>query len=201
MHKGVRWSVVLLPVLLLPVIVSAQATQDQPRKKGKSALADTSNPAYAQTPVDLTANLTGKPAKPAGFVHPGILVNRAQLDEIKKRVAAGTEPQKSAFEALKASPLAALDYMPHPRATVECGSYSNPDFGCKDEQADSAGGVCACADVVHHGQRGVCEERDSDYECVVEHADGRAYECECFGAVFVDGVAVSAGGGDYSLHV
>ena len=59
---------------------------------------DTSNPAYATTPVVVVANTTGKPNKPAGFVHPGVLVNRAQLDEMKKRVAAGTEPQKSAFE-------------------------------------------------------------------------------------------------------
>lgn len=98
---------------------------------------DTSNPLYKTTPVVIALNTTGKPAPPAGFVHPGVLVNRAQLDEIKRRVAAGIEPQKSAFEALKASPLGALDYTPHPRETVECGSNSNPDFGCKAEQADS----------------------------------------------------------------
>ncbi len=103
----------------------------------KKATDDTSNPAYASTPVVTTANTSGKPAKPAGFIHPGVLLNRAQLDEIKKRVAAGTEPQKSAFEKLKASPLGALDYTPHPRETVECGSRSNPDLGCKAEQADS----------------------------------------------------------------
>lgn len=103
----------------------------------KDPNADTSNPAYAKTPVDVTANSTGKPARPAGFVHPGILVNREQLSEIKKRVAAGMEPQKSAFDAMKASPLAALEYTPHPWATVECGSYSNPNFGCKDEEGDA----------------------------------------------------------------
>lgn len=64
-------------------------------------------------------------------------MNRAQLDEIKRRVAAGVEPQASAFEQLKSSRWAALDYTPHPRQTVECGSYSRPDFGCKDEQSDS----------------------------------------------------------------
>ena len=46
------------------------------------------------------------PATTAGpFIHPGVLVNRAQLDEIKRRVAAGVEPQKSAFAKLKADPL------------------------------------------------------------------------------------------------
>ncbi len=98
---------------------------------------DTSNPAYKETTVVMAANTTGVPAKPAGFVHPGILVNRAQLDEIKRRVAAGTEPQKSAFDALQSSKWGALDYTPHPRQTVECGSNSNPDLGCKDEQNDS----------------------------------------------------------------
>jgi hypothetical protein len=91
---------------------------------------DTRNPAYLSTRLAATAG-------PSGFIHPGVLVNRAQLDEMKRRVAAGTEPQKAAFEKLKASPLAALDYTPHPRETVECGSRSNPDLGCKAEQADS----------------------------------------------------------------
>src|SRR5580693_1996166 len=103
----------------------------------KKAGDDTSNPLYATTPVVVSPNTTGKPAPPAGFVHPGVLVNKAQLDEIKRRVAAGIEPQKTAFEALKANPLGALDYTPHPRETVECGSNSRPDLGCKAEQADS----------------------------------------------------------------
>ncbi len=91
---------------------------------------DTSNPAYAN--VDVT-----KQAGPSGFVHPGVLVNRAQLEEMKRRVAAGIEPQKSAFEALRTSKWGARDYVPHPWATVECGSNSNPNLGCKDEQGDS----------------------------------------------------------------
>jgi len=103
----------------------------------KKSGTDTSNPLYKDVAVNLAPNTTGKPNPPAGFVHPGVLVNRAQLDEIKRRVAAGVEPQKSAFEAMKASRWGALDYTPHPRATVECGSNSNPDYGCKDEQNDS----------------------------------------------------------------
>src|SRR5688500_6587127 len=74
----------------------------------------------------------------AGFVHPGVLVNRAQLDFVKAKVAAGAEPWKSAFEAAQASPHGALDYTPKPHQTVECGPYSKPDLGCKDEQRDSA---------------------------------------------------------------
>jgi hypothetical protein len=74
----------------------------------------------------------------AGFYHPGVLVNRPQLDFVKAKVAAGAEPWKSAFEAVKASPLGARDYTPKPRETVECGPFSKPDLGCKDEQRDSA---------------------------------------------------------------
>jgi hypothetical protein len=74
----------------------------------------------------------------AGFYHPGVLVNRAQLDFVKSKVAAGAEPWRSAFEAAKASPLGARDYRPTPRDCVECGPYSKPDLGCKDEQRDSA---------------------------------------------------------------
>jgi hypothetical protein len=71
------------------------------------------------------------------FRHPGILVNRAQLDLIKQRVAEGKEPQKTAFDVLLKSELAALDYKPNPRATIECGPYSKPDLGCKDERRDA----------------------------------------------------------------
>jgi len=94
------------------------------------------NPAYASVQIVTVADPSGNPAKPAGFIHPGVLVNRAQLDEIKRRVAAGIEPQKTAFEAMKASPLCALSYTAHPVPTVMSGPQSNPDIGAKAEQAD-----------------------------------------------------------------
>lgn len=94
------------------------------------------NPAYASVQIVTVADPSGKPAKPAGFNHPGVLVNRAQLDEIKRRVAAGIEPQKTAFEKMKASPLCALDYTAHPVPTVMSGPNSNPEIGAKAELAD-----------------------------------------------------------------
>jgi len=104
------------------------------------------------TLIVLTAGLSGvlwasptaqaQPATPAksgaGFYHPGVLVNRAQLELIKSKVSAGAEPWKAAFEAAKASNYGAPDYTPHPWKTCECGPYSKPDLGCKDEQRDSA---------------------------------------------------------------
>lgn len=71
------------------------------------------------------------------FRHPGVLLNREQLDLIRERVSRGIEPQKTAFAAVLQSPLAAIDYAPSPRATVECGPYSRPDLGCKDERRDA----------------------------------------------------------------
>src|SRR5438094_264702 len=73
----------------------------------------------------------------AGFYHPGILVNRAQLELIRDKVAAGAEPWKSSFQAAKASEFGSLAYVHHARQTVDCGPYSKPDLGCKDEQRDS----------------------------------------------------------------
>jgi hypothetical protein len=82
---------------------------------------------------------TAAPAKSAaGFSHPGVLVNRAQLEFVKSKVAAGAEPWRLAFEAAKSSEYGSLAYTPKPRQTVECGPYSKPDLGCKDEQRDSA---------------------------------------------------------------
>ncbi len=107
-------------------------------KKVEASYEEEMNPAYANVQINLVADPSGKPAKPAGFVHPAVLVNSAQLNEIKRRVAAGIEPQKSAFEKLKSSPLASLSYKANPSEIVSCGPRSNPDLGCKAEQADCA---------------------------------------------------------------
>ncbi|HVY30033.1 MAG TPA: alginate lyase family protein [Polyangiaceae bacterium] len=72
-----------------------------------------------------------------GFVHPGILVSRPLLDFVKGKIAAGAEPWKSALAKAQASEYGSLGYTPHPRAVVECGSYSNPDLGCSDEKGDA----------------------------------------------------------------
>ncbi len=82
------------------------------------------------------ADVSGDAASASGFVHPGILVQRAQLDFVKAKIAAGAAPWAGAFAAAKASRFGAKTYTPTPRATVECGSYSMPDNGCTDEKDD-----------------------------------------------------------------
>jgi Alginate lyase len=75
------------------------------------------------------------PAPP--FAHPGVLVSRAQLDFVRGRVQAGVQPWRSAFDRMRASSYASLYRVPRPRATVECGSHSNPNYGCSDERTDA----------------------------------------------------------------
>lgn len=80
------------------------------------------------------------PDAPAGanvFRHPGILVNRAQLEAVRTKIRAGTEPWAGAFAKMKASPYAALTWTPKPRPIVECGAYSKPNLGCSEERDDS----------------------------------------------------------------
>ncbi|MGW5370178.1 alginate lyase family protein [Streptomyces sp. NPDC004009] len=87
--------------------------------------------------------LTGALAAPAAhsapgaFAHPGVTVSQTQLDFVRGRVLAGAQPWKGAFDQMTASKYADLNRTPKPRAIVECGSYSNPDYGCTDERQDA----------------------------------------------------------------
>jgi Alginate lyase len=74
---------------------------------------------------------------PATFVHPGVTVSQGQLDFARSKVNAGAQPWKGAFDAMLASKYADLNRTPKPRAVVECGSYSNPNYGCTDEREDA----------------------------------------------------------------
>jgi hypothetical protein len=74
---------------------------------------------------------------PAVFTHPGVGVSRAQLDFVRAKVQAGAQPWTNAFNQAKASKYASLSRTPAPRAVVECGSYSNPNYGCTDEREDA----------------------------------------------------------------
>ena len=74
---------------------------------------------------------------PARFAHPGVLNSRASLDLVRAEVRAGAEPWKSAYAQMTASDYASLTRVPAPRAVVECGPVSNPDFGCTDERQDA----------------------------------------------------------------
>ncbi|WP_405590195.1 alginate lyase family protein [Streptomyces sp. NBC_01092] len=76
-------------------------------------------------------------AAPAAFAHPGVTVSKSQLDFVRTKVNAGAQPWKGAFDQMTASKYADLNRAPKPRAVVECGSYSNPNYGCTDEREDA----------------------------------------------------------------
>lgn len=76
-------------------------------------------------------------AAPATFTHPGVLVSRPQLDFVKAKVQAGEQPWLNAYNQMMNSRYASLSRVPAPRATVECGPTSNPNYGCTDEREDA----------------------------------------------------------------
>jgi hypothetical protein len=76
-------------------------------------------------------------AAPGTFVHPGVTVSRGQLDFARDKVNAGAQPWKTAYDQMMASTYASLSRTPKPRAVVECGSYSKPNYGCTDEREDA----------------------------------------------------------------
>ncbi|MFJ9787075.1 alginate lyase family protein [Amycolatopsis sp. NPDC101161] len=91
----------------------------------------------ALVPLALGLVSTPAPAAPATFTHPGVLVSRPQLDFVKSQVKAGAQPWKAAYDQAVSSSYASLSRTPKPRAVVECGSYSNPNYGCTDEREDA----------------------------------------------------------------
>ncbi|WP_326679749.1 alginate lyase family protein [Streptomyces sp. NBC_01237] len=93
-------------------------------------------PAAADRPAAADA-VSVKAAAPAAFTHPGVLVSRPQLDFVREKVRAGAQPWKGAYDQMLASKYASLTRTAEPRAVVECGSYSDPNYGCTDEREDA----------------------------------------------------------------
>jgi hypothetical protein len=71
------------------------------------------------------------------FVHPGVLVNQADLDYVKTQLAAGAQPWSAALAKVKSSSYASSSYSPSPVANVDCGPSNNPDIGCTTEDQDA----------------------------------------------------------------
>src|SRR5947209_7400827 len=82
---------------------------------------------------------------PPVFAHPGVLMDRAQLDFMRSKVLAGATPWASAYNQMKSSAYGSLARNPTPRASVDCGSHSVPDNGCSDERQDA---IAAYADAL-----------------------------------------------------
>ena len=72
------------------------------------------------------------------FAHPGVFVDRAQLGNTQRRLAAGAQPWTGALAWMRANGRARSSnqlfssptYAPAPVASIRCGPYNNPDIGC-----------------------------------------------------------------------
>jgi hypothetical protein len=119
---------------------------------------DSSSP-DAQSPVDATSSdapsgdatadaIVGSDAGDAsiGFVHPGILLDKSQLDFVKGKIAASAQPWKGAFDQMMASgngvggKFSSLTYKPAPVPSVQCvgsGSNQSLNVGCTAQTDDA----------------------------------------------------------------
>jgi hypothetical protein len=77
------------------------------------------------------------PKETRGFVHPGILHNRAEIDFVKGKIRAGEEPWKSTWDSLAQHRFAQLSWKPKPREHVARGAYNNPDIGASEMMNDA----------------------------------------------------------------
>jgi len=83
--------------------------------------------------------------KSSGFSvwqHPGVVVSRSQLDFVKAKVAAKSQPWSSALSKMltdedKYGKYASAKRSSKAQATVKCGPTTNPDIGCTDERGDA----------------------------------------------------------------
>lgn len=130
---------------LVVVIYSFAATSPNWETEGWSLSSATG----AKTVLDASASngqyLEFLPApKPSGFVHPGIMDSKNDLDFVKAKIARGEQPWANAFNTMKASSYASTNFTPRPVAEIKC-SASNyatnpkyPQIGCGDSIRDAS---------------------------------------------------------------
>jgi hypothetical protein len=86
------------------------------------------------SPVNFTSRQTA-------FKHPGVFVNKAQLDFTQAKVAAKTEPWNAAYEAMDSVDWAKTSWAPSPVATVRCedpdSTVYDQEKGCREERNDA----------------------------------------------------------------
>ncbi|MET8831288.1 alginate lyase family protein [Streptomyces sp. NPDC004610] len=71
------------------------------------------------------------------FTHPGVLVGKAQLDAVRKKVTAGKQPWLSAYLDMRDSRYGSYKYRARPVADVSCPAGGGPGTGCAEERADA----------------------------------------------------------------
>ncbi|WP_372898553.1 alginate lyase family protein [Stieleria sp.] len=71
------------------------------------------------------------------FVHPGVAHSRAGIEFVKSKIAAGEQPWGDAWERLRNSHSASIDWTPQPFAHVERGPYNDPNIGSSEFSSDA----------------------------------------------------------------
>ncbi len=71
------------------------------------------------------------------FIHPGVAHDQASIAFVKSKIESGQQPWLNAWEKLKSSRYAALDYRPEPYANVERGPYNDPNIGSSEFSDDA----------------------------------------------------------------
>jgi Alginate lyase len=92
-------------------------------------------------PAAITLLLFALASPAQTFQHPGVLLSQPQLDLLKSQVAAKANPYYEEFQWAKASHYGALDYHlqgPPSDNIIDCGSHSNPNHGCREEDSDAS---------------------------------------------------------------
>lgn len=87
------------------------------------------------SPVEDSSSVQAR--APSSFKHPGVVFDKAQLDFVKSKVGGGEQPWTDAYNKMLSSKYGSTTRTPMPRATVDCGSNTNPDNGCTDEREDA----------------------------------------------------------------
>ena len=90
---------------------------------------------YAQGAVNMSAP---RKSGNAGFVHPGMLHNQAELDFIKQKVQAEEEPWLSGWKKLLEAEVSSMDWKSGAIADVLRGSYNKPDIGASNLERDAS---------------------------------------------------------------
>ncbi|MEU6143527.1 alginate lyase family protein [Streptomyces sp. NPDC047081] len=73
----------------------------------------------------------------ASFTHPGVLVDKAQLDVVRKNVKAGKQPWLKAYLGMRDSKYGSYKYTPEPYEHVDCPWGARPAHGCVEERQDA----------------------------------------------------------------
>jgi len=86
-------------------------------------------------------SLASSIAAPTKWIHPGVMLDSTRLAYIHSQSTVSGSPIQVAYQKALKSKLANQTYTPHgppSNGVIECGSYSDPDYGCSAEDQDGA---------------------------------------------------------------